>query len=445
MPLSPTILGAVLIFGIMLGAIYVMGITKKWGILIPFAGMLLSSSMAKPIEWNEQIVQTIWLPVQSIRSQLFLASGLAGLLVVIVNLHRLRGKGQSPSMWVLVFAGLYAATLRFAHDTAGEGAMSILFSLSTVIPLALTAGMVMEKAEDILILFRTVMVVNLIWIGMVMVQFAVNPNYVTMGAESRFVGMLSNPQHTGVLMAFFAVISLWMLLVDSRKYRIFYIGLVGLNFLLLMWTGSRTGLGMGLIGVSAVMYARAGRAILLVPIVGITSYGVAKLLVNVMGIDLGFSRLGSTSDTRSFAWMSLIETGMNNMGIGIGTYESSYSENSWLYGFAAYGIGMLLLLLLMAMLAIFEGLKLLKLRYKVCSEYRPMYDVTLGLFAMYFAGAMLEGYIIARVSAMLCFYPLLAGIGAVLRKPHMAFGDSVDTYEYDEEYTDSDGYEDEYT
>ncbi len=422
------ILIALISFGLIAGLIYLLGLTKKWGILLPFAGMMLFSSMALPLTWNDRLNPTVWLPLQSTRSSLFFASGIAATLVVLFQINRMRGKHISVSAYILFFIGLYGALLRFVHGDAADGAFSVVFTLFTLTPLLLAAAIVIDEFQDLRLIFRSIALVNIAWVGMVFVQIAVNPKFVMQGNEYRFVGLLSNPQHSGVLMAFLCVIVLWLLLNDQRKYKIIFIGLLSINGLLLLWTGSRTGLGMAVIGTSAVLYSRAGRAILLLPLVGILGYISLKIMVDVVGIDLGFERMASTENTRTDAWLMLIETAKESPLFGVGMGEMDRSENSWLYGYASYGIGMLILLLLMTFVSMVEIAKSIKYRFTMPHEYRPYLDVLIGIMLMYYAGAVLEGYMISRVSVTICVFMVASVANINIRKLAVQNHD----YAYDE-------------
>lgn len=429
--MSIPILGTIII-GLIIGVIYVTGITKKWGMLVPFAGLFFFSSIALPMSWNDQLNPTVWLPVQSLRSKLFLGAGIAGMLVLLIQIQRLKGKSIPFSAILLVCIGFYASLLRFVHGGVADGFSSISFSFFTLIPLVVTAALVLDEYRDLRLIFRSIMLINIVWIGMVFVQIAVNSRYVTQGNEYRFVGLLSNPQHSGVLMAFLVVITLWMVLNDTKKYKLIYIGLLSINGIFLLWTGSRTGLGMGIIGVSAVFYSRAGRAILILPMIGLLGYISMKLMVDVVGIDLGFERMTSTKNTRTDAWRELFVSAQQNPMVGIGMDGLERSENSWLYGFASYGIGMLFLLLLMTFVSTIEILKSIKARFSMPQEYRPSLDVLIGLMLMYFAGAILEGFMVSRVSVTMCIF-MVAAVGNIsIRK--FAQSDGHELYDEYEEY-----------
>ncbi len=438
------ILAALSLFVLIAGGVFIVGLTKKWGMLFPYLGMFLFASMSLPLTWNGRIRPSVWLPIQEIRSDLFLASGIAGMLIIPVQMARIRGKPMSLSTWLLVLIGVFSSLLRIIHDGPALGSLSVILSVCTLIPLAVTATMVLDEIGDIPFLLRVVAVMNVIWVLMVIVQIGVNPDYVTQGNQFRFVGIIGSPQHAGVLMAFLCVIVLWLLLNDERKYRFFYLSLLGINTLFLLWTGSRTGLGMTFIGISSVLYTRAGRAIFLLPIVAIVTYIAIYFLINVVGVNLGFERLTSTTNTREAAWKTLYTTAIENPLIGIGTTESTKSENSWLYGFAAFGIGMLVLTLLFTVVAFWEVVRLVRTRFWLPPHYRPYPDLIAGLITMYFAGAVFEGYIITRVSAPLCLYPLIAGAGAMIRRSAKEYHSSEYSDFNSDTYSDSDyGYEQE--
>lgn len=441
-------LGAVLV---LVGAlIFLMGISKKWGILFPYIGMLLFASMSLPLDWNDRVLPTVWLPIQSKRSTFFFAMGAVALLMVVFQFGRAKGKVISMSALTLILMGFYAAMLRFVHDGPVEGAYSIVFAVCTLIPLLFVSLVSIEEPLDLLLFLRSTMLMNIVWLGMCAVQFLANPSYLTVGNQYRFVGILNNPQHSGALFAFLSVFVLWLLLNDPvKKYRIFYIALGCVNVICLLWSGSRTGLGMGIIGISAVMYTKAGRSILIMPLVAIAAYVGMKVVVDVLGIDFGISRLASTENTRDYAWWKLYTTGMQNPLFGVGTLESEKSENSWLFGFAAFGIGMLGLSILLTLLAMWECLRMIRLRFWLPAFYRPYSDLIVGCIAMYFAGAVLEGYMVSRVNTVLCLYIPIATAGAMFRKFSKEYHEAgyVEGDEYGSEagdYGEYEGFGDEY-
>lgn len=430
------------VIGVLWPCLYLLGLTKRWGILVPLFLMVLASSMAIPRDWSDRVLPTVWLGIQSRRSEIFLGAGVAGLVLTAAQFARLSGKRLSLAGLVLVAIGVYSAILRLHHGGPADGFQSLIFAVCTLIPLLVAAPLAMDSAADVRGLLRCIGLVNAVWIFMCFVQFAINSSYLTQGNQFRFVGLLGNPQHAGVLISFFAVSMLWLLMNDRGKIlRVIYTGLVGANLILLIWTGSRTGMGMSLIGFAGVMYTRMGRSILFLPVVVIIAYVGFKAVLSVTGLKIGSDRLTTLEDTRTAAWMTLLSVGMENPLFGAGTDEAERSENSWLYAFASYGIGMLMLAVLMTCAAAFEFLRAVRMRAWLALDERRVLDLALGVVAMYFAGAILEGYMISRVAGALPFIMVFAGVMtmmtrfAVLRRN--AGTDPAADYEPGSEYGDA--------
>lgn len=428
------ILGMAIVVVLLGACVYLTGITKKWGILFPYACMFLFSSMALPIDWNDRVKPTVWLPIQQNRSIFFLTFGVLASLVALAQINHLKGKPQSTIAWLILGANFYAAMMRFVHEGPGSGIESIFFATMTIVPLVLLPALVIREMDDFKLILRAIVLSNVVWVGMVMIQIAVNPTFVTMGNSFRFVGLLANPQHAGVLLPHICLILIWLILNDSGKYRIFYLMMIGINGVFLLWTGSRTGVGMLVIGLSGILYSRVGRSIFFLPIAMFIAYIGFKFLTGVVGTDLGIDRLASTDNTRDEAWRTLIQHGMENPVVGVGTEGTEKSENSWLYGFASYGVGMLGILILLTGVSFAVGLRWFRARFSLEHEYRPYIDLCIAGVAMYFAGAVLEGYIVSRVSASLCIIPVYCGAGAIFCKA------ALSGYAYDEEY-EPDAYE----
>lgn len=414
MNLTPPALALALLIGVVWPCLYLLGITKRWGMLVPFSLLLFAACLATPRDWADRVLPTVWLGIQTRRSEIFLVAGGAGVLMALAQFGRLSGKRLSMSAVLLVVIGFYCAILRLHHGGAADGFQSLLFAVCTLVPLLVTAPLLMDEPGDIRKILRLIAGVNGLWLAMCAVQFVVNSNYLTQGNQYRFQGLLGNPQHAGTLLAFFGVAVLWLLLNDRGAITKFvYTAILGANMVLLIWSGSRTGMGMAVIGFAGVMYTRMGKSILFMPFAAIIAYVGFKLVLSVTGLDIGASRLTTLEDTRSAAWFRLWAVGTENPLFGAGMAELDRSENSWLYAFASYGIGAFFLTILMSIAAGFECLRAVRLRLWLTLEERRVLDLTLGVVAMYFAGAVLEGYMVSRVSASLPIYMVFAGAMAV--------------------------------
>lgn len=356
----------------------------------------------------------IWLnPIQSMRSELFLALG--ALLGIAILGHTARlGERRVSKQGVLLFVmAIYASALRVVHEGPGDGVQSLVFACATILPLLLAVPLLIDDVDDVYGMLWLLVLVNAAWLGGVAIQYGIDPGALSKGRQGRFFGLLGNPQHAAVFLGVLGAITFWMFLNDPRtRRRPFYGVLLGANMVFLAWTGSRTGMAMFVIGVVVSVYGRFGRTILLLPavfVVGLAGFWIA----NRLGIDLGSAdRLLSTQDTRSASWQNMIQSGMRNPAIGVGISRAGDSENSYLYAFAAYGVGMIALIAVLLGTSALICLKLFRQRRHVAPQHRPIIDLVLGYNAMYFAGGVLEGYMMARVAASLVFLVVFGSIAS---------------------------------
>lgn len=441
MNLSPPALALVLVIGVVWPCLYLLGIAKRWGMLVPFFLLLFASCLATPRDWADRVLPTVWLGIQTRRSEIFLIAGAAGVLMALAQFGRLSGKRVALSGVLLACVGLYSAMLRLHHGGAADGFESMLFAVCTLMPLLVVAPLVMDEPGDIRKILRVMVGVNALWLAMCALQFVINSTYLTQGNQYRFQGLLGNPQHAGTLMAFFGVSALWLLLNDRGAVTKFiYTGILGANMVLLIWSGSRTGMGMALVGFAGVMYTRLGKSMLFMPFAAVIAYVGFKMVLSLTGLDIGAARLTTLEDTRTEAWFRLIASGMESPLFGVGMDEVDRSENSWLYAFASYGIGLFALTVLMTLVAGFEVLRAVRLRSVLTLDERRVLDLTIGVVAMYFAGAVLEGYMISRVSASLPIYMVFSGAlvmttrYAALRKASGWDENAYASGEYETEY-----------
>jgi len=141
-------------------------------------------------------------------------------------------------------------------------------------------------------------------------------------------------------------------------------------------------------------------------------------LVGSEGVGSSAQRLLSTENTRAGGWQQLLEVGLANPLLGVGVNDTGASENSYLLALAAYGVGGLCMVLLVAAVSAFVVLRLLRLRFGAAyrTPYGGLIDLVVGFNAMYFIGAVLEGYIVARISPLLFSMLIFGALAAYL--PH---------------------------
>ncbi len=378
---------------------------------------LFFSSIGVALDYDRQPLPGWLLPVQTYRSEIYslIAASLA--VPALVALGRRTTHGIAPQTLVLMAIGLYSGLLLGVHEGPSQAGSTVVLTLATMLPMGIFAGMVLRDRTDFLTALRAIALANVVFVGVTLVQFMINPDYALVAAgavERRFAGPTQNPQSAGLIVGMMTVVVLWLVLNDTRRsLKVVYIALLACNTSLLLWTGSRTGMAMTLIGIAAVLFARAGRAALFLPIIGLAALAAFEL-IGGLSSDVDVARLTSTQNTRAGAWAELVRIGMQSPLVGVGLRELAVSENSYLYGFAAYGIGMLLLVVLLTLVAGVQCLRLWRRRGALDRTDRALVDLILGFNAMYFASAVAEGHVIGRVSPLIVLMVLFSAMASTV-------------------------------
>jgi len=395
LPLPALILMAI---GILVFAI---GLLARLGWAYSILAIMLFFSASGFVTSQFFTVQRNWLyHIQLNRSMLYLMAGMALCVTIVGHSGRMSASSMRGQGIILLLMSVYAGIVGIVHDQSViGGVVAIAFALLTIVPIILVVGALLNGWDDYVRLFRWLMLANIAWLLAVIVQIGIDPGVLTVGAGQRFVGLTANPQHAATFLVIPTIISLWLSQNEPiLKRRPFWLVLFAVNAILLGWTGSRTGFAMAIIGSTFVLYGRIGRSVLYIPILGLGLMGAYYAAIS-MGFDLGLERLTSLKDTRTAAWSRLIESFMKSPLIGVGAGETEGTENSYLYGPAAYGVGMAFFLFTLVLVTLWLMWRLFVLRQFVETRVKMIIDMIMAFNAMLFAGAFLEPFLISRVSA----------------------------------------------
>jgi len=404
---------------------------------IVIAVMLFLASISITVDYFDRLYYTWLLPIQAYRSQLFGLFGLVLLVGCIPRLKFLSARQISGHAWALMLIGLYAGLMRMYHVGGGDGLVSMLFVLATILPLALVLPAIISNEDGVQRVLRLIIWAALFWVAAVAVQFVINRRLIVLGANNRLTGLIGNCNQAATMLSVVAVCSLWLSLNGRRASRLFYASVTGLLVLLLIWTGSRGGAGMFVIGTAAVFYSRAGRAVLLLPVFAAIFFLIYKL-AGAANIEINPERLTSLSNTRAAPWASLLASGLANPVVGAGPEGIEGSENSYLLGFASYGVGMLLLILAFVVVVVVQCTRLWWARRGASRDDAAVIDLVLGQQAMYMAGSIFEGYINSRVGSNLVIIIIMGAMGHYMLQ--RARDRAVQEYTDEVVYADDDGY-----
>jgi hypothetical protein len=403
-----------LIFAAVAGFIGLALVVFKFkGAMLVYGGMILASALAAPADWLGRPIQTWLLPIQTRRSEIFAAGGALLLAGMVFHLPQVRLNRLSAMGLLFVLIGFYGAFVRAVGGDLTAGAESAAFAFLTLVPAVLILPSLFQSRDDALNMLRIVGLIAAAWIGACLVQFVIRHKVLTVGGGYvRFNGMLANPQHAAAFLSFCICTLTFLMLNDPKaRYRLFWAALAAVCTVLVMWTGSRTGVGMTTIGLIAVLYSRLGRSILLLPIAGLVLAGALSFVQETTTID--FSRLTSTQDTRTRAWLVLWEEFLARPMFGTAMSEKTqFTENSLLMALAGFGIGMGLLVFTLILVMLGKSWTVFRARFTLQDDVeKRLADVFVGFMGMYLFGAMFEGYMVSRVSAPMAFAMLAMGMG----------------------------------
>jgi hypothetical protein len=392
-------------------ALILAGTMKIRGAALVVTLMVFASSLAPQMAARGYYGQTWLYPVQSLRAELYLAFGVLLALLVAVHAGKVR-LNQVPLPTILILIINYFAGVLDTRETIQDGVFRIGLATATLGSLALYCTALFRSWDDFLPMMRAVGLAGLLWIGGSMVQAVLDQSQMLVDYGRRFVGLLGNPQGTAVYLGPMTTILLWLVLNDpARRMRWMWSMAFALVVMMVIWTGSRTGSLMAILGILFLLRARLGRAVILIPILGVGLI-VVIYVVDMIGIELPFARLIGGGDTRTDAWKTLIEDALNAGFFGEGWGGARFVENSFLLGAVMYGPLMLVLLLLLIGSLFVLSSKLWRVRKHVPKQIAGLIDLIIAYSVMLFVGGQFEWFIISRVDANLPFIVIFSCMGA---------------------------------
>lgn len=381
--------------------------------LLVLVMVILFASMSIQVESRGYTGRTWLYAIQSKRAELYLAASCLLMIVVAVHANLVQIARVPATALIMLLVNMYAGLMDMRENQA-EGVMRVGLSVISIGAMAMFSTAVLRTWDDFLPLLRALGLAGILWAGGSLVQAVLDKSQMLVGWQARFVGLLGNPQGTAVYLGPQSAIVLWLVLNDSKRllrwmWSLLYITLI----MFVLWTGSRTGALLAVTGMMFVLRAKLGRAVLLLPIAAI-GVVVIGFVVSALEIDLPFARLTEGGDTRTEAWLTLIEDASHAGLFGLGMAGVRFVENSFLMGWVQYGFIMLVILLGLVVAMFVQSLKLWNVRKDVPKHIAQVIDLTLGYYAMLFIGAQFEWHLVSRVDANIPFIVLFGCMGTTI-------------------------------
>jgi O-antigen ligase/polysaccharide polymerase Wzy-like membrane protein len=266
-----------------------------------------------------------------------------------------------------------------------------------------------QTYRDVRGLLFGVMLTGALFVGGTFYQLILNRSAIVW--NSRLFGTTGNPQHAGVLIALSLLVMCYLFMQERKTiYRLLLGATIGLMVLMLIWTGSRTGVLMAVIGLGLLFRARIGKLFVISLVCGLFLYiAIGFFQESTEGV----SRLVSTENTRGAVWLQMIDEFKSAPLFGMIPQEIEIQENSYLSAAARTGmIGIAVLGI--AMLTIIGSLAKLQMHRANLGEHTLLADlVTAGMVSLA-VGAMFEGYLLGMLSSQIFLIYIYLAILAFL-------------------------------
>jgi hypothetical protein len=419
--------------GFLLAVVLALAIARMPPTMWILMGLVMATTLGTPTNADRTGYLATWLfPVAWLRPEIQLTISVL-LIVMLLMTARLNLAKLPPHAWFMLAIAFFAGLMQTVHTDAKQAAETIGFGMATIPATALTAGVLLNTQDGPLKLTRMFLYVGTLWAAACSVQFLINPEYL-INLNGRFFGVLSNPQLAGLFIAPTLAVALWVALSDpDKKHKVLALGVIGMFALFAMWTGSRTTVAMTLIGWCFVLWSRLGKMVLFLPVAAVLVYALS-FLANELQIGANVERLGSAENTRAGAWEMQLNAIAQNPWIGIGWEDTGATENSYLAGFAGYGIVMFLMLLVFMLFGMGLCARLMIRRRLLPPAERSLTDLVVGIHMMYFIGAGAEGFMLGRSSSIQTTLLIFGSMSMFLlqraseselqvEQPHAEYGD----------------------
>jgi hypothetical protein len=293
----------------------------------------------------------------------------------------------------LVFELIFSA--RFAvGGTALRGIFGAVLFMLIFAVFAIGLPRWLQDMFSIRAMLRSIAVAGLLMVVGTLIQLTVNRGAII--AQDRLYCLTGNPQQAGLVLGMTllptAFLAAWK--GELKFLRLVWAVLSAIMVLLLVWTGSRTGVLVAAIGLVLLFRRHVGRMLLFSMVCG-----TLVMLGAQMWFDISdpAGRLLSGVDSRTHVWLQLIRDFMSNPVFGVGEAQGLASESSYLSVAARVGMVGLVPLAIALTIIVTDLIRLHRVRH-LLREQSMLVDLVIGGMVAVLFGALLEGYLIGVIA-----------------------------------------------
>ena len=326
--------------------------------------------------------------------------------LLAANRHRLRLMSWATISFFM-FQCAYASRIWSLEENAVSAIESYVVYTLSILTCGWGVSRWIQSPKDLHGPVRAIAGVGLALVIITSIQFPINRNALMW--NGRYMGTTGNAQHAGTMIAS-TLVAVAYLLSSKREpigMRWFWGALSGFLVALLIWTGSRTGALMAVIGLATLFRTRVRLILPAAVFFGGSAFIASFLFEDATAVA---TRLTSSMDTRTQSYTALLESFLSSPVLGSGV--TPFSENSYLFIAAKFGVVGLWFLAVPFFLAAKEMIALFVNR-KQLGEYELIADFLLASFAILVAGAAAEGFLVGNLNfQVFAIYILLSTLQA---------------------------------
>ncbi len=368
------------------------------------------------VNTDEWIDHTLATPLEQIRS-LSRPLFIVGLLGVICSFpaanRRHGGRWLHPGSLLLFLLHIVLFARLATAGFADRGFLGLMVHTLTFVAAAVVCAKWINSLHAARMMLGAVVGAGVFFVFGVLYQLVMNSSAVVW--DNRLFGTTGNPQHAAQFLSLFCLPTLYFATstCTPKWMRFFLYGLLALQVPLILWTGSRTGMLMLLVGVVMYYRFRIGRLAFSAALVSVIVVVTLPIFLQ-WDATAGWSRILSTQNTRSAAWITEYQEFLEAPLFGKPRVSTEgghpiFRENSYLAAAKAMGVVGGALLIAAVSVFVISATRLMLRARMAHPEIARLADLLFASIVMLSIGAVFEAYLLATIAPAYVVLYLYAG------------------------------------
>ena len=401
-PMAPVLIGGALLFAILQLAVPRM----RWISLTLV--LYLCTLQRLPNKWYDL---TLSFPLETLSNYSRVLTLLILVLLAVPAVFMQSGWRRHPMTGAVyaffAFEAAYAIRL-IASPLSVRGVLGLVAFTLTLLAIGYGLSRWLQSFKDVNNVLRCIVAAAALIVLGTLYHLAVNPGAVN--PRGRLYATTSNPQAVATIFALTLPCVCYLIVRDGAKKseRMVLTCLGAIMAVMLVWTGSRTGMLMTVLGLGLLFRTRISRMAIVVGLLAVMTLGLMQVFTDTSD---SAERLLSTEDTRTAKWLALMEKFAQNPMVGRPDGDYVGTENSYLLIAAQTGTIGLFFLTVAIVASGYLVYRLQKARH-LLGPHAMLVDLLVSGIVAVGVCAVFEGILLAMITFHLFFIYIYFGIAA---------------------------------